>query len=214
MSEVRSEEWREILDAANEWEDLARDARSGVAWFVARCRDAGGVERIVPRLGALTSELIEWCDERTNIDPSPLHELYGTIFAFAYSSETVSGSLSPDLDSIMIRCEGVLARLRSQARRKPRRPTPVSADLRAGKIVVDGEEHEAGAHHCQIVKALLDAGGLNVTGPTMNELPGCRNKKIPREIANLERRIPALKRYLLPQQNSWVRFGSGRAPRL
>ncbi len=82
----------------------------------------------------------------------------------------------------------------------------VYADVERGVIVVDGVEHEADAHHCKIVKALVDANGLNVTGPEINNLPGCHGKKISREIANLEKHIPALKKYLKHDGNKGYRI--------
>ena len=74
---------------------------------------------------------------------------------------------------------------------------PVTVDVQAGKIFVDGVEHEAAAHHCQIVQALLEAEGLYVTGPEMTNLPSCQGKNISREIKNLEAEIPAIKAHLL-----------------
>ena len=87
--------------------------------------------------------------------------------------------------------------------------TPVTADVRRGIITVNGVEHSAPAHHCQIVKALLDAEGLNVTGPEMDERPGCRGKKFSREIKNLEKKMPALMKYIIHDGNKGYRLVSG-----
>ncbi|MCX7424737.1 MAG: hypothetical protein NTW96_03780 [Planctomycetia bacterium] len=83
----------------------------------------------------------------------------------------------------------------------------VNANVQRSVIVVEDEEHEAAAHHCQIIKALVEANGLNRTGPWMNKrLPGCRGKKISREIANLEEQIPALRKYLKHDGNKGYRI--------
>lgn len=84
---------------------------------------------------------------------------------------------------------------------------PVFADRVRGEIVVDGESHQAEPHYCVIVEALLDAQGLYVTGPAMLKLAGCRGKKISREIAAIERKIPVLKKYLRHEGNKGVPHG-------
>lgn len=77
-------------------------------------------------------------------------------------------------------------------------PGPVvAANVQAGKVTVEGCDYEAAAHHCQIIRALVDAGGLNVTGPQLDTLPGCKGKKFDREIKAIEKEIPAIKRYLI-----------------
>jgi hypothetical protein len=83
---------------------------------------------------------------------------------------------------------------------------PVAVELKRGVIWVDGIEYSADAQHCQIVKALIDAEGGYVTGPKMNELPVCHGKKIAREIANIEKKIPALKKYLRHEGNKGYRL--------
>jgi hypothetical protein len=88
----------------------------------------------------------------------------------------------------------------------PPETTRVAVNTEKGLIIVDDTEHPAAAHHCQIVQALVDAAGLNVTGPEMDNLPGCKGKKISREIANLEKSIPALKSHLLHEGNKGYRL--------
>ena len=85
----------------------------------------------------------------------------------------------------------------------------VTVSVEKGVICVGGTEHSAQAHHCQIIKALIDAAGLNVTGPQMNDLPGCHGKKISREISHLEKQIPALEKYLSHDGNKGYRIVQG-----
>jgi hypothetical protein len=85
-------------------------------------------------------------------------------------------------------------------------PRAVIADIQRGVIMVDGIEHHVAAHHCQIVNALVEEKGLYRTGPQLNELSGCRGKKISRELSALEKQIPSLCKYLKHEGNKGYRI--------
>jgi len=82
----------------------------------------------------------------------------------------------------------------------------LSTDTSKGLIVVDGRQYDMEPHHCRIVKALIDARGLYVTGPNMQKLKGCKGKKISREIGRIEKLIPALKKCILHGGNKGYRI--------
>ncbi len=79
----------------------------------------------------------------------------------------------------------------------------VEVNPQSGKIAVEGRKYDAPDHLCQIVKALVDAKGLNVAGAEIKKLPGCRGKNICREIRALEDAVPPLAKYLTCDKNTY-----------
>jgi DNA-binding response OmpR family regulator len=73
----------------------------------------------------------------------------------------------------------------------------VTVDTQRCIIRVDGKDHPAKPHQCQIILALIEAKGQIVSGTEIaNTRPGCHGKKIPRELKKLRGEIPALNEYI------------------
>jgi hypothetical protein len=82
----------------------------------------------------------------------------------------------------------------------------IIVDHDASKIVVNGNPHDAELPWCSIVQSLIDADGDYVTGPAMNNLKGCRGKKISNVIKAMESAIPDLTAYVLHEGNKGYRL--------
>jgi hypothetical protein len=70
----------------------------------------------------------------------------------------------------------------------------VAVNLPCNQLTIDGTPHPVQPHLAQMANALIEAAATGewwVTGPQMNDLPGCKGKKITREIGKL-RAIPGL----------------------
>jgi hypothetical protein len=77
----------------------------------------------------------------------------------------------------------------------------VSIGQKRGKIRVNGKEYAAKPEWCSVVESLIKADGHYVTGPTMQQLPGCKGKQIWKVIKDLEGHIPVIKPYLKHKGN-------------
>lgn len=85
----------------------------------------------------------------------------------------------------------------------------IEIDLRNNTVSVDQISSNVSPHHAHILDALVQAahqGDWWVSGTTMNGLPGCRGKKISREIKHLKLAVPTL--------NSLIDSARGKGYRL
>ena len=76
----------------------------------------------------------------------------------------------------------------------------LEVDVSLLRLKLDGASHDIEPHEAQMLIALIDAshtGEFWVTGPRMNEFHHCHGKKISREIARLETKVPALKTVII-----------------
>lgn len=79
----------------------------------------------------------------------------------------------------------------------PSSPASIEVDLAANKVTVEGETFGVEPHHARIVDALVkarDGQGPSwyVTGTKLKTLPGCKGKKISREMKAIKAKVPPL----------------------
>jgi len=98
--------------------------------------------------------------------------------------------------------------LPGQALEQPLQTTIVSVCLRTNHISIIGEPKESyrvAPHLAQIVNALVEAkksGSQLVSGPELQELPGCKGKQITREIRKkLAKDVPRLSKMILSSKS-------------
>lgn len=102
---------------------------------------------------------------------------------------------------------GMLAKEARIVRAKQETPrsgsfTVVSVDLKGNTVMIKGHcrSWSATPHLCRMLSALVDAKTKEadpyVLGAELKQLPGCHGKNVSREIGNLKREIPPLKKLL------------------
>jgi len=82
----------------------------------------------------------------------------------------------------------------------------VSADPKRSQIRVGNDIFQVNLPWVSIIGALIDADGQHVTGPQMQQLPGCHGKKISKVIREMEKVIVGLKGRLLHEGRNGYRL--------
>lgn len=202
-----SDKWESVLRDCGEWRELA----------ILQVNDPG--LHPIGSLYDLGQRIAAWCDAETHIDPSPLAEIWRLAEAnqpakcitkrghtlWQHNPATYGGKPAAGaMEAAMWRAIDVLDRLyalgttqQPPAGGEPAGPASIAVDLAANKVTIEGETFDVEPHHARFVDMLVnarDAGGASwyVTGTKLKKLPGCKGKKISREMKALKAKVPAL----------------------
>jgi hypothetical protein len=122
--------------------------------------------------------------------------LYGALDNFVLASQTAAGYLLKRL--LQAKADGISIEHQSGSPKD----AELSVDVYANTVTVSRETYNIEPHHAQMLNALVEAaesGDWWVTGPQMQDLPGCHGKQISREIRKLKKQVPPLEQFITSQ---------------